>query len=192
MTNHHPHHPSSLSSSPHHWPLPTMVDSQTSPTDELAYPPLTSTSTTNISQTLPTISTTSSTTVSNSTTPVPPQASLPNPTTRSLSMTRGMTSLANTSNEIQEIKHHKVPFNNLSAQIVVAKYSYEPLQYSPNDHPEVELPLNIGDYYLIYGDVDEVMTIRQRIQTTERRRRKCCFFFRMVFMMDEISKVVMV
>lgn len=155
MTNHHPHHPSSLSSSPHHWPLPTMVDSQTSPTDELAYPPLTSTSTTNISQTLPTISTTSSTTVSNSTTPVPPQASLPNPTTRSLSMTRGMTSLANTSNEIQEIKHHKVPFNNLSAQIVVAKYSYEPLQYSPNDHPEVELPLNIGDYYLIYGDVDE-------------------------------------
>lgn len=160
MTNHHHHHPSSLSSSPHHWPLPTMVDSQTSPTDELTYPPLTSTSTTNISQTLPTTSTASSTTVSNSTTPVPIQTTLPNPTTRSLSMTRGMTSPANTSNEIQEIKHQKVPFNNLSAQIVVAKYSYEPLQYSPNDHPEVELPLNIGDYYLIYGDVDEVMTIR--------------------------------
>ncbi|CAF4649077.1 unnamed protein product, partial [Rotaria magnacalcarata] len=26
---------------------------------------------------------------------------------------------------------------------------------SPNDHPEVELPLTIGEYYLIYGDVDE-------------------------------------
>lgn len=47
-------------------------------------------------------------------------------------------------------------FNNPTAQIVQAKYSYEPLQFSPNDHPEVELPLNLGEYYLIYGEVDEV------------------------------------
>ena len=57
--------------------------------------------------------------------------------------------------ENQEPKQKSL-FNNQLAQTVVAKYSYEPLQYSPNDHPEVELPLNIGDYYLIYGDVDEV------------------------------------
>jgi hypothetical protein len=46
--------------------------------------------------------------------------------------------------------------NNKSAQIVVAKYSYEPLRFSPNDHPEIELPLKLGEYYLIYGDIDEV------------------------------------
>ncbi len=45
---------------------------------------------------------------------------------------------------------------NQSPQIVVAKYSYEPLRFSPNDHPEIELPLKLGEYYLIYGDVDEV------------------------------------
>jgi hypothetical protein len=46
--------------------------------------------------------------------------------------------------------------NDRSAQIVVAKYSYEPLKFSPNDHPEIELPLQLGEYYLIYGDIDEV------------------------------------
>jgi hypothetical protein len=46
--------------------------------------------------------------------------------------------------------------NDKLAQVVVAKYSYEPLKFSPNDHPEIELPLILGEYYLIYGDVDEV------------------------------------
>jgi hypothetical protein len=46
--------------------------------------------------------------------------------------------------------------NDRSAQIVVARYSYEPLKFSPNDHPEIELPLKLGEYYLIYGDIDEV------------------------------------
>ncbi|CAF1545622.1 unnamed protein product [Adineta ricciae] len=45
--------------------------------------------------------------------------------------------------------------NDKSAEVVVAKYSYEPLKFSPNDHPEIELPLKSGEYYLIYGDVDE-------------------------------------
>jgi hypothetical protein len=62
----------------------------------------------------------------------------------------------NNPTENQEMKQK--PFNNQTAQIVIAKYSYEPLQFSPNDHPEVELPLNLGEYYLIYGDVDEVIT----------------------------------
>ena len=60
-----------------------------------------------------------------------------------------------TTTDNQDIQQKSI-LNNQTIQIVVAKYSYEPLQCSPNDHPEVELPLNIGEYYLIYGDVDEV------------------------------------
>lgn len=40
--------------------------------------------------------------------------------------------------------------------VYVAKYSYDPVQYSPNDNPEAELKLNAGDYIFIYGHVDEV------------------------------------
>lgn len=120
---------SPLSSSPHHWPLPTMVDSQTSPTDEnISFPP------------------------------PPPPSSLPSPSPlpvqqRPILKSTGIQSI--NSNETQEIKPKILP-NNQTAQIVQAKYSYEPLQFSPNDHPEVELPLHVGEYYLIYGDVDEV------------------------------------
>ncbi|CAF4652800.1 unnamed protein product [Rotaria sp. Silwood1] len=45
--------------------------------------------------------------------------------------------------------------NDKLARIVVAKYSYEPLRFSPNDHPEIELPLKLGEYYIIYGNIDE-------------------------------------
>jgi len=41
-------------------------------------------------------------------------------------------------------------------QVFVARYSYDPVLYSPNDNPEAELRLNAGDYLFIYGDVDEV------------------------------------
>ncbi|CAF3854382.1 unnamed protein product [Rotaria sp. Silwood2] len=101
----------------HHWPMPTMVDSQTSPTDD-NIPPIPS--------------------------PLVPQ--------RPLLKSTGSQSISISEN--QEIKP-KSCTNNQTAQIVIAKYSYEPLQCSPNDHPEVELPLNVGEYYLIYGDVDE-------------------------------------
>ena len=40
--------------------------------------------------------------------------------------------------------------------VYVAIYSYDPLQYSPNDQPESELALNVGDYIFVYGDMDEV------------------------------------
>lgn len=40
--------------------------------------------------------------------------------------------------------------------VYVAKYNYDPVQYSPNDNPEAELKLNAGDYMFIYGPVDEV------------------------------------
>ncbi len=115
------HLPSPLPSS-HHWPLPTMVDSQTSPTDDSV--PL-----------------------------LPPPPLLPSVPQRPLLKSTGSQSM--TPSENQEIKP-KSFLNNPTAQIVQAKYSYEPLQFSPNDHPEIELPLHIGEYYLIYGDVDEV------------------------------------
>ena len=41
-------------------------------------------------------------------------------------------------------------------QVYIAKYSYDPYQYSPNENPEAELPLHSGDYVLIYGEMDEV------------------------------------
>ena len=41
-------------------------------------------------------------------------------------------------------------------QVYVARYSYDPVMYSPNDNPEAELRLSAGDYLFIYGDVDEV------------------------------------
>jgi len=41
-------------------------------------------------------------------------------------------------------------------EVYVAKYSYDPVQYSPNENPEAELKLNAGDYIFIYGSVDEV------------------------------------
>ena len=43
-----------------------------------------------------------------------------------------------------------------SIQVVRAKYAYEPMTSSPNDHPELELPLKIGEFYIVYGKVDEV------------------------------------
>ena len=45
----------------------------------------------------------------------------------------------------------KTPF-----QVFVAKYSYDPDQFSPNDHPEAELALNAADYVFVYGEMDEV------------------------------------
>ncbi|KAG0410954.1 hypothetical protein HPB47_011929, partial [Ixodes persulcatus] len=40
-------------------------------------------------------------------------------------------------------------------RVYVARYSYDPLKQSPNEHPEAELYLNAGDYILIFGDMDE-------------------------------------
>jgi hypothetical protein len=115
--------------SPHHWPVPMMVDSQTSPTDDsislptLPQPPSSSSSSTVTVQQRPLVKSTAS---------------------QSINVT-----------ENQETKQKSL-LNTQTAQVVQAKYSYEPLQFSPNDHPELELPLTVGEYYLIYGDVDEV------------------------------------
>ena len=38
----------------------------------------------------------------------------------------------------------------------VAKYSYDPVQFSPNENPDAELYLNSGDYIFVYGEMDEV------------------------------------
>jgi hypothetical protein len=40
--------------------------------------------------------------------------------------------------------------------VYLTKYSYDPVQYSPNDNPDMELPLTAGEYLFIYGDMDEV------------------------------------
>lgn len=40
--------------------------------------------------------------------------------------------------------------------VYIAKYTYDPYQHSPNENPDAELPLNSGDYVLVYGEMDEV------------------------------------
>lgn len=45
-------------------------------------------------------------------------------------------------------------------EVYVARYSYDPVLYSPNDNPEAELRLNAGDYLFIYGEADEVRCVR--------------------------------
>lgn len=45
----------------------------------------------------------------------------------------------------------KMPF-----QVFIAKYAYDPVAYSPNENPEAELSLTIGDYIFVYGSMDEV------------------------------------
>jgi hypothetical protein len=116
--------------SPHHWPAPTMVDSQTSPSEDSAAFPL-----------------------------PPPSLSAATPLSTGQQARPANKSASSQSTTASEhVEPRSKPFvSNQSAQIVVAKYSYEPLQFSPNDHPEIELPLNVGEYYLIYGDADEVI-----------------------------------
>jgi len=134
-------HPSPIPS-PHHWPAPTMVDSQTSPTEENASMPLSPPP------------------------PLPPPqsaapASLPYASPSNAQRSLLKTATSQSTAPIDNSDNRSKPFiNQQTAQIVQAKYSYEPLQFSPNDHPEVELPLNVGEYYLVYGDVDEVQIIR--------------------------------
>ncbi|CAG5133587.1 unnamed protein product [Candidula unifasciata] len=40
-------------------------------------------------------------------------------------------------------------------QVYIAKYNYDPFEFSPNENPEAELPLSAGDYVLIVGEMDE-------------------------------------
>ncbi|KRX77963.1 Peripheral-type benzodiazepine receptor-associated protein 1 [Trichinella sp. T6] len=42
-----------------------------------------------------------------------------------------------------------------SCRLFQAKYKYRPLKDSPNDNPELELPLNEGDLVLVCGKMDE-------------------------------------
>ena len=57
-------------------------------------------------------------------------------------------------------------------QVFIAKYSYDPEQYSPNENPDVELALTAGDYLFVYGEMDEV---RRKPSTTIRRPiASCC------------------
>lgn len=46
-------------------------------------------------------------------------------------------------------------------QVFQAKYSYNPIQHSPNENPDAELPIDAGDYVLVYGEMDEVRSIPQ-------------------------------
>ncbi|XP_012270020.1 RIMS-binding protein 2 isoform X4 [Orussus abietinus] len=39
--------------------------------------------------------------------------------------------------------------------VYIARFSYEPSQHSPNENPEAELPVQGGDYLLVWGQPDE-------------------------------------
>jgi len=65
----------------------------------------------------------------------------------------------------QRVSHGHSP---MSFQVFIAKYSYDPEQYSPNDNPDVELALTAGDYLFVYGDMDEVRQHCHSMQTSSR------------------------
>ena len=90
----------------------------------------------------------------------------------------GMESRGDHRLDVKEISEMSLGESRLSVlakkgpiQVYVAKYSYDPYQYSPNENPEAELPLHSGDYVLIYGEMDEVrlagdcLTIKEPITT---------------------------
>ncbi|KAK9300232.1 hypothetical protein QLX08_007001 [Tetragonisca angustula] len=39
--------------------------------------------------------------------------------------------------------------------VYIARFTYEPFQHSPNENPEAELPVQGGDYLLVWGQPDE-------------------------------------
>ena len=47
--------------------------------------------------------------------------------------------------------------------IFIAKYNYDPMLYSPNENPEMELAFQAGDYLYVYGDVDEVCALQSNL-----------------------------
>lgn len=49
--------------------------------------------------------------------------------------------------------------NKILMNVILIRYSYDPFQQSPNENPEAELPVNAGDYLLVWGHMDEVMLI---------------------------------
>lgn len=44
-------------------------------------------------------------------------------------------------------------------RVFIALYDYDPYQSSPNDQPDIELPLSAGQHVFIIGDVDEVSNV---------------------------------
>ena len=52
--------------------------------------------------------------------------------------------------------------------VYIARYSYDPVQHSPNDNPEMELAFQAGDYLYVFGEMDEVrrkFRLKQIIRT---------------------------
>ncbi|XP_070572922.1 RIMS-binding protein 2-like isoform X11 [Ptychodera flava] len=52
------------------------------------------------------------------------------------------------------LRHTAAPKRDKLA-VFIARYSYDPMQYSPNESPESELALNAGEYIYVYGNMDE-------------------------------------
>ncbi|XP_075253072.1 peripheral-type benzodiazepine receptor-associated protein 1-like [Convolutriloba macropyga] len=48
-----------------------------------------------------------------------------------------------------------IPTEPIPVTVYIAKYTYDPLKFSPNDNPELELCVTKGDYVYIHGDMDE-------------------------------------
>ena len=44
------------------------------------------------------------------------------------------------------------------SRVFIAKYDYDPIHQSPNENPELELPLAVGDHILVFGEMDDVRT----------------------------------
>lgn len=65
-------------------------------------------------------------------------------------------------------------------QVFQAKYSYDPFQHSPNENPDAELPINAGDYVLVYGEMDEVSRLMGDIVELYKCLHQVIFILNMV------------
>lgn len=45
--------------------------------------------------------------------------------------------------------------NRGRCKVYISRFNYDPYKQSPNDNPDSEIPLNAGDFILIYGGVDD-------------------------------------
>lgn len=45
--------------------------------------------------------------------------------------------------------------------VYIARYSYDPMQHSPNENPDMELAFQAGDYLYVFGEMDEVRAVAE-------------------------------
>ena len=74
--------------------------------------------------------------------------------------------------------------------VYIARYSYDPVQHSPNENPEMELAFQAGDYLYVFGEMDEVRAVFElnffslEVCLGDRQEQKVQVFINFVLLKD--------